>query len=480
MSAISPVIAKYYTWLKTEYIKLINIDKLAKKADLDKNVWLKKSVNNFGVAYSSIWRHENLGTMKHYLFPKKTEYICTSFKIFRTGESSVSQMKNVYHNCIYAIMYSYMDNNKLSFEFVSACPTFKSADGEYRHRFITVNQLCEGVKKNPKIWDILDQYMIDQVKEKNIKLEYYHIIPPGQESIAKQLVEEIEKNNFPLIFYAASWMINYTRYNDGTLENHISDGYIESMFSTSDKNIFVKISDILKDINMGIYVTTLSKFNKDSDQVTHTLEIGQKFIPLTINDVENVNDIKLPAWREIYISTEVSNLVINGIAGGFPIFDNWFFIQGNKPEFWDNRISHLKLEHSHLASEIVKKLEQARRGTYIIDQKIRKEMYISYKMEGLSEAIEIPMDYAEHDLILADIILCTLIEHMGRSLADLPRIMELERFNTMYNGPMFRDFTFQSKYIFDFAYNLASLNVHLGIIHGDFHLNNGTLYETTY
>ena len=32
------------------------------------------------------------------------------------------------------------------------------------------------------------------------------------------------------------------------------------------------------------------------------------------------------------------------------------------------------------------------------------------------------------------------------------------------------------KYIFEFVYNLLAMNIHLGLIHGDLHLNNGTIH----
>lgn len=96
-------------------------------------------------------------------------------------------------------------------------------------------------------------------------------------------------------------------------------------------------------------------------------------------------------------------------------------------------------------------------------------------MEGFSNAIEIPMDYAERELVLAPYALVASEEHLGRTVADIPNMMLFEDY-ALPMGPIFKEFDRFSKYIFEFLYNLGCLNQY-GIIHGDLHLNNCTIYE---
>lgn len=469
----------YYRWYESTYALDINLKKLEDKADEDQNKWLKRSVQHFQFNYSSIWRYEVLNSMRYYLFPRKTEYICTSFKITRDSKSSIisTSLDNIQYNTIYAMLYTYIDNDKIKFEFMSACPTFKSADGEYRHRFITVEQMFRTRNNNLAEFELVEEHILKQFKDKVINFETNHIFPRDiTNKNIKDLNNEIEKNRLPILLYVSAWAIDFDRYMGKKMENHISEGYREAMFSIYDEKFHKDWTGSIEKEKLNIFMVDLTRFRKDAKQKVPLLELGQKFIPLTIYDVEATDNIKLTPWREVFIASLVGNLVINGITPSVPIFDDWFFIQGNSPAFWDNKVSHIKLDHSKIASDIVKKLEVARHGTYIIDPIKKKEMYLSFSMEGLSEAIDIPMDYAEQEIILADVILCTLTEHSGRTLADIPNLMMLEYYSRTYAGPLFKNYFVFSKFIFEFIYCMFCLNTKLGIVHSDIHLNNATLF----
>src|SRR5208282_371577 len=151
---------KYYKWYETTYGEVVGLTELEKKADKEQLGWLKKAAPAFSYKYSSIWRHEVLDTLKYYAIPKKTEYICSIFKISRTGNSSYIARSNekgadkVQFHTTYAFLYSSVDEaGNLKHEFVSACPTFSSADGEYRHRFISLSQYLDVRKQYATIFD---------------------------------------------------------------------------------------------------------------------------------------------------------------------------------------------------------------------------------------------------------------------------------------------------------------------------------------
>jgi hypothetical protein len=96
-------------------------------------------------------------------------------------------------------------------------------------------------------------------------------------------------------------------------------------------------------------------------------------------------------------------------------------------------------------------------------------------MEGLSEAIEIPMDYAEEEMVIADTTLCSLVEHVGRTMADQPALLRYEEY-ALSSGPMFESLDMFAKYIFEYLYGIYAMNSKLGILHGDLHLNNITIF----
>src|ERR1700678_105498 len=449
---------KYYKWYEEQYASIINLKKLDDKADSIQNNWLKTAVQNFKYGYSSIWRHEVLSTMRYYILPKKIEYICTSFKIIRIGSSSIVKNDDMQYHTIHAILYTSLNKqtNKLKFEFVSTSPTFKSSDGEYRHRFITFDQLLRIKSVYINVFDLVEQHLISQMINKDIVLEHNHLIPSmlfdnklTKGDINKLINDEIDRMRLPILLYISTWIVDIFRYSMNILENHLADGYKEALFSSDDLQLYKKLIDISDYDDKLMY--SLIRFYKDDKQRISVVDIGQKFIPMNIYDIESIANIKLKSWREIYISSVVGNLVINGITPSFPILNDWFFIQGNSFAFWDNKISQLKIDHSNVAKEIIKKLELARSGTYLINPIEKSEMYISYNMEGLSNAIEIPMEYAEQEIIMSDLILCSLNEHMGRTIADIPQLMMNDQY-AMLTGPLFQDYRLFSKFIFDFVY----------------------------
>jgi len=468
---------EYFRWYEKKYAETINLDRLLKTADELQMKWLHRAVENFNFPFSSIWRHEVLSTMRYYIAPRKIEYICTSFKIFRKGSTSYFKDPKVQYHSIYAILYSYYDpkEEKLSFEFVACCPTFKSADGEYRHRFIAVSQLISLSQRCINIFGDIEKHILKQMQDGDVSIEAEYLLPKYLETpdkILKKIKAEIDKLRLPILCYVAGFIKDFERFINGRSENHICDGYQKAMFHHNDEVFYEKILKYKEEIEHTLLL--LSRFKKNPEQKTLVLEIGQKFIPLTIHDVEETNNIGLTPWREIYINNLLSNVVINGISPTFPIFNDWFFIQGNSFGFWDNKVSQIKLDHSEIASEVVKKLEKARTGTYVIDPINKQEIYLSYNMEGLSEAIEIPMDYAEQEIILADMILCTLNEHVGRTMADMPKLLYYGDYERDI-GPIFKHIDVFSKYVFEFIDGLLAMNS-AGVVHGDLHLNNFTLF----
>lgn len=465
-------IEEYYGWYEKEYAKAIDLSDASHQADKKQIAWLKKALKNFAFKFSSIWRYESLNTMRYYAITRKTEYICTAFKISRV----YSKKKQMY-NTTYAFLYSYLGkNNKLVHDFVCTCPTFKSADGEYRHRFIPYEQIMQVHKEFLKAYEPVEEHLIDQMKNGTISLTTHSLFTPGMDTAQeKQLKQSIDKNRLPIILYAAAWIVDYARLQEGKLENHLAEGYKEAMFSPDDEDFY---RDWRRDneneyIRLSLVLTRVRKEVKQNYLVT---EIGQKFIPLTVAEVEDSQNIEYQAWREAYLSSQIGNLVINGISPSFPIFNDWFFIRSTNPALFDNKITHLKLQHSQRASGIVRGLEKARSGTYLLDPFKQEELYYSYNLENLSEAIELPMDFAEQQIVFSDITLCTLTEHVGRTLGDLPELLKRDPIAREV-GPMFSDLAVFDKYLFEFFYAMFCMNKHYGLIHGDLHLNNATLFR---
>jgi hypothetical protein len=218
---------------------------------------------------------------------------------------------------------------------------------------------------------------------------------------------------------------------------------------------------------------------------TRYVPLGYKMIPLNIREVQDPIRLKYKPWREFLISNRCNDLVINQIAPGFPIISDWFYIRNSKKGLFDNKSQYERLKHSELAKDILRTLYEAQRGTYFATSNVTGvnkssehiKQWISNKFRRLSEKINDPINYSIEEIIMSDITLSFSSEYVGRTIADTVSLIENSKAYDSIIGKPFSEngYSYLAKYVFEICYNLAALNIKLGVIHGDFHLNNATI-----
>lgn len=444
----------YTKWYISEYNKIVNKDEVVNIAN---EKWFETALNKVPFLYG-IWRQEVLDTLRNEVIPHKTNYICTVFKILR-GD----------YQTIYGYLYSTFNKN-IKHKYVCAGPTYLSCDGEYRKGFIRYEQINWLKDKYPEVYSIIEAHFLRQLTEEKIMIRSITYFPDNVSKHSK-FESDINDKRIPINLYITAWIGEYYRVKMDHPANHLIPGYVNAMFSKYDKLIHDKIMKILGKESWDISPKTQVLY-KSSDINFSPTKVGQKIIPLKVGDMENYGDINYAPWRETFINSLVGDLVINGISPSFPLMSNFFFIPTSHPDIYDNAMNRIKSTHSQIAQAIVKKLENTRTDTY----SDRTNMFISVKMENLSDAIEIPMDYAEKEIVLADKTLCILLENIGLTVADIPNMMKIEQWK-IGTGNMFKNFNVFSKYIFEWIYALYCMNTKLGLIHGDLHLNNFTIFR---
>lgn len=449
--------AEYYKWYEDEYAKCVHLDSLA-----ERHPHVEDLVHGFDYGFSSIWRHECLANMKYFASVRKIEYCVTVLSIHR-------QQNKAGYRTIYGFIYTYFDDGKPVHEYISCCPTFRSMDGEYRHRFINIHQFNTAIAANKESVDEIRAHIQAEIQAGNVVLMMSTSNPGEGDKLSKTVEKSIIQRGLDILAYCGAWMIDYVRYIRGRLENHLVEGYVPAMFGKSDAELYERLK------NVKVDVLIFQRYRKSKDQKIFALEIGQKIIPLTVTEVEECENIQYTPWREAYIASLVGDLVINGAGPMFPILNDWFFAVNSTTAFYDNPVNHIRAKYSEEASQLVRDLEQVRQKTYVVDPINKKELYLSYNMEGLSDAIQVPMEFAEAHLVQSNISLVTLTEHVGRTLGDL-RNLALDKVHAKLYGPVFRDYKTFAKYVFEFIYGIYCLNYHYGCIHTDLHLNNGTTF----
>lgn len=463
---------KFAIWYESIYRQTIGLDIFEKSLENEKS-WLKDPVKNFSYSYSHIFINEILSVCKIFIFPKKTEYTCTVLKLNRTVKQK--NLKSVV-SAIYGFIYSYVDlkNKKVSHEYVCYGPTYKSADGEYRRKFIPYNQVEIFKEKFGNYFKELQQI----IEKENISLQSDSFFPTDETAAYEKIFnKELSKSTIVMDLLICTYITEFKAYITHEQPNHISDNFNEALFS--DK-IVKNLTEIRKkfteqDKYVHIIFDVMRQYDYKNPNRIFNIQCGQKIIPLFIKDVEQFGDIRNKHWKEIYISKLLSDLPINGISPSFPLFINWFLIKGNKKELYDNSITKMKLDHSVIAEDVVKKLENARRGTYQINDlpSGKTYNYLSITMENLHNTVDYPIKYAEKEIIMSDYAICTINQYVGRTFADFCTTVTNSFFFQRQIGFMFTDYTIFSKYIFEYIFGFYSMNK-IGLVHGDAHLNNIT------
>lgn len=376
---VPDVMQKYYEYYINEYKKIIGLQGLLNHAD--KYPWLREAVKNFKSMYSSIWRHEGLSILKYYIIPQKTRYICSLFKISRLGSTSLIEhpiADQVQYHTTYAFMYSSVnpETNELLHEFIVDGYTLISADGEYRPGFIMLEQFLNSLNAYKDVNNLIEEHFIKQISEEKVSLTTEMLFPPEfvaqQTDLQNKIISFIDKHRLAIYLYCVSWLSIFQRYQDHTIDNNISKGYLESMLDKSDPIFWETNKEIFNDpikYNYGRFTYYL----KHSKQVLSYETFGQKLIPITINQLEDIFNIKHGPWMELLVISYVGDLIINGIAPGFPLSGQWFFIQGAKRTMYDNQVMHIKYNHSEKAFQMIKDLETVRKGTYLFDNIQKKK-----------------------------------------------------------------------------------------------------------
>jgi hypothetical protein len=461
---------KYYEWYEKQYSECIGLPALVKISEEKKLTWIGDAVKNFTHLYSSIWRHENLNVMKFYAIPDKTNSICAVFKARRRGESSILETRGREYKTSYGFLYCDVDGDKIIPRFICLSSTYNSADGEYRFRFIPFEQFIYAFDLFGEIFAQVEGHVVKQIRGEELFLGFEVALPPALETMRHKIKNFIDKLRISIKLYSVLSLIDFQRYSQETIENHVADGYIGAMFSKYDKNFY---NDKKISLNRAVFVDTV----KPNYNIFSHTPIGQKIIPLTVRHVEEIGKIRHAVWLELFVASHVGDLVINGICPSFPILNNWFLIQNNSKILYDNAITHFRQDNSKIATGIVKDIESARKHTFRFDEVKKENVYLSYSMEGLSRTIEISMDYAEEEMIMSNYSLGLLMDHIGRTCRDLPQLYKNSPEFMRPLGPLFSSIDWLAKYMFEYLYAIHELNTKLGIIHSDLHLNNVTTFE---
>ena len=338
--------------------------------------------------------------------------------LFPTGDEYMCAVFSVTYGITTNYAFIYWRDELDNPEYVCIGPTYTSMDGEYRSLFISYDKFVELIDCS-KI-EQYEEFVINMLElESELELNV-HIYP-----FSEPIQDYIEKTRLPIMTFAlALTMIN--------LPPHTNKNYMQIMNT-------INARSAVKDF------TTLKSLT--ADQVIEGL--GQK---LQIMPAGNISDIHSPIWREIQIMQDASNLVINFITPSFPIYNRSIRLDSDA-DMYDNEINKNRFAKNIISTNAVLTISQ---NDNILEYHIPYTLS-SDLLGGLKKLNSLNM--------ISDFSVLHLMEHVGLTLGSLQPV-EIKRIFESKIG---------AKHIFELLYAMHCLHFKIGVIHGDFHKNNGTI-----
>lgn len=380
--------------------------------------------------------------------------------------------------------------NSLLF-YVSASPSLISCDGEYRGRFIRYTDLLRVKTAFPNLWDELENYVsrIRIKRDWSIYANYYTPDVDKYKAINTDLEQVVKNELLPNTLLIMSWF--QTVYNEfvGLTETHINPVYKEILLEnyTEDLEYLTALTKKYGDADMERFKVAISTIIHPifGSEKNRYVSFGFKMIPLNISEVQRPFDIRFKPWREHFIANRCSDFVANQISPGFSVMGPYYYIRNSKKGLYDNKSQYERLKNSELAKDILHTLYDAQRGTYFASSNLKAvsktseqiKQWISTKFKKLATVIDEPINYTIDELIVSDVTYVMTSEYVGRTIADTITLLQKNKaLDTNIGKPLTEHgYDYFAKYMFEICYNLLALNKRLGVIHGDFHLNNATL-----
>ncbi len=445
-----------------EYLKLVNVGTLA-----DKEVEAKLKS-----AFIKLWSQGNR-------FNVNIQLLKYNF-LFDKNNTVTACIKATYEStsCIIGYLYSVITKDSYKHEYLCFGPTYSSQDGEYRGRLQPWWFIKEVLDKYQEEFTVVDKLVVDKMNAKLLTFQVDFYYPPGVEQYSREYEESINSLRIPIRAFSLCWMSDFYAIESDFIPNHTNPAYIKIIHCDYDR---VHMDEIIKMIGGEDEFIEMKKkidefWPNVADRAGRIVDVvcGQKIIPVSAMEATKQEDINFSVWREIYIARLTSNLVLNLITPCFSFINNWFFIRSAHAGLFDNIVMHRKYLYSDVAKEISTQMRSADSNNYRV---IDGESLISYpKFSKLSKDMRKNIAYADSEISLTDLAICVTMEHVGRTMRDIPSLIGKRIYNQMYDD-IFTDLNVFHRHMFEFIYSFYHMNEKIGIIHGDTHLNNVSIYS---
>lgn len=427
---------------------------------------------------------KNLPDLRGQLTINKVSTVTACFKISRGGTSAI---------------FAYMHTNiagryRAERRIVSYGPTYQSQDGEFRARTVRFLSLMRALEKYRAYTEAIERHILNLLAAEEISFHVDFYLPDEvTDTDRAALMDEIDRLRLPIKFWIACWVVSFPDIYRGIEENHMNDAYRTIMWPSDDSESGeTTTAAALGSAEQQLYLKECSRelgninYVRQFPQSTlRAARAGQKLFPMAVYEAIKVDDINFGAWRELYISSTLSNLCHNLISPSFPYVVGWQIIQHAHAGLFENLATFEKYKDSDTVAQISAGLREIDKHNYIngsIEEGPRNNKFMR-----LSKRIQDAIVYADSTIKLTDLAFVMTQEWIGPTLADMavwlsapggdpnnkrapPRGVPSSLVQLYSRKKEF------DKIVFEFIYGFYCMNSRAGVIHGDLHMNNATMH----
>lgn len=354
-------------------------------------------------------------------------------------------------------------------EYIINSYTYNSKDGEYRHQFIKYEIYEMIIEKTLHYLSPVQIELQKLITKSKLDLGVHHFPETLEKNTKKFNFNLLALNQVSFFILTRGYKISHK-----ILSDHISLGFKYLInFVSNNKKLYSMISDEenfipIKSTVKGFDFNVTPTGTIDPDAYKRALEVGIKFVPLSVRAVINPWDFNFSGWRELLCIWIASDIVINHIAPSFPIFNQFTYIEGTDRWFYENQAMISKYELSDSAFLSNKSLINAKKAIKSVSEDFEND--IASYFGNIDDSIQFAQSYLEQSgksLMLS-------MEHVGHTFGSLNNVLRRDYRLSPSVQNVFSKYEYGCGMLFILCHGIKSLHK-FGIIHTDLHKNNITL-----
>lgn len=360
-----------------------------------------------------------------------------------------------------SIIYGYIYLKDSIPVYINYSPSFISMDGEYRRRFMPYDQFEAILEEYSSVISVIEEYIRLQITNNKLYITS-NVINSVFDSVNTQpIADYISTSILPVKCLSLAYLIQQIIIHRNSLESHIHPLYTNILFDQNSSTVY---KNAIKDLSDPVLIHKLNHYvnrimYKANEHVSYfNLECGQKIIPLSYIELDNIMDKNFPVWLEIYCQIQAESIFINNISPSFSLFGGWTIINSTI-DMYDNPAMKMKFNQN---DKIINTIEDI--------NKIKKQFQLQ---QSIHRALVNPIHMIKERMILSPYALLVVSRYQGRTWGDLPSL-----YNTLFyreTHDLYNNIHSMTKMMFEMLYSLYTLNTLVHCIHSDLHLNNCTI-----